>query len=227
MKKIRTTIAFIIMALLITSCTTGEKVKVNETTTLKGTISISEITIDNETKKISILNLDEPIIIDGTSVNKIEIDYDKDLKDDSETSITGTIKSNGDGDANIKYSLEVDDIENSFSYINTFSNDKFSLTIPAELMKTVTIKKEDDSIIIYSSNNMDAGGEAFRFVALDNASFRKLNNEKGSFEKVKSNTKTTIVVMYPTGNQYNDKYFNEYEQIMNSLSTIKNSVRIK
>ncbi len=227
MKKIRTTIALIITVLLITSCTTGEKVKVNETTTLKGTISTSEVTIDNETKKISVLNLDEPIIIDGTSVNKIERDYDKDLKDDGETSITGTIKSNDNGDANTKYSLAVDDIENTFSYINKFSNDKFSLTIPADLMKIVTIKKEDDSIIIYSSNNMDSGGEACRFVALDTASFKKLNSEKGSYEKVKSNTNMTIIVVYPTGNQYNEKNFNEYEQIMNSLGAIKNSVRIK
>ena len=227
MKKIKTTIAFIIMAFLITSCTTGEKVKLNETTTLKGTISTSEITKDNETKKINILTLDEPIIIDGTSVNKIEIDYDKDLKDNTETSITGTIKSNNDGDSNVKYSLEVNDIENAFSYINTFSNNKFSVTIPAELMKIVTIKKVDDTIIIYSSNNIEAGGEACRFTALDNASFRKLTKEKSSYEKVKSNKDLTIIVEYPTDNEYTEKYFNEYEQIMNSLGAIKNSVRIK
>ena len=227
MKKIKTTIAFIIMAFLITSCTTGEKVKLNETTTLKGTISTSEITKDNETKKINILTLDEPIIIDGTSVNKIEIDYDKDLKDNTETSITGTIKSNNDGDSSVKYSLEVNDIENAFSYINTFSNNKFSVTIPAELMKIVTVKKVDDTIIIYSSNNIEAGGEACRFTALDNASFRKLTKEKSSYEKVKSNKDLTIIVEYPTDNEYTEKYFNEYEQIMNSLGAIKNSVRIK
>ncbi len=227
MKKIKTTIAFILITLLLTSCTSGEKLKVNETATLKGTITTSEITKDNETKKINILNLDKPIIIDGTAINKIEIDYDKDLKDDSETSITGTIKSNSDGDANTKYSIEVNDIDNALSYINTFSNDKFSLTIPAELMRIITVKKIDDGIIIYSSNNMNAGGEAYRFIALDNASFKKLTKEKGSYEKVVSNKDTTIIIEYPTDNEYEDKYFNEYEKVMDALPSIKNSVRIK
>ena len=227
MKKIKTTIAFIIMAFLITSCTTGEKVKLNETTTLKGTISTSEITKDNETKKINILTLDEPIIIDGTSVNKIEIDYDKDLKDNTETSITGTIKNNGEGNANVKYSIEVDDIENALSYINTFSNDKFSITIPANLMKIATVKKIDNGFIIYSSNNMEYGGEACRLIAMDSDEFKKLTKENSNFEKVKSDKNITVIIKYPTDNEYSDEYFNEYEKVMNSITQIKNSVRIK
>ena len=227
MKKIRNFIAFLLILILLTSCGKSEKIKLNDKTTLKGTITTSEITKDNETKKISILNLDKPIIIDGTSINKIELEYDKDLKDNTETSITGTIKNNEEGNANIKYSIEVDDIENALSYINTFSNDKFSITIPANLMKIVTDKKIDDGFIIYSSKNMEYGGEACRFIAMKSQDFKNLTKDNSNYEKVKSDKDLTIIIKYPTDNEYADQYFDEYEQIMDSIISIKNSVRIK
>ena len=74
---------------------------------------------------------------------------------------------------------------------------------------------------------MEYGGEACRLIAMDSDEFKKLTKENSNFEKVKSDKNITVIIKYPTDNEYSDEYFNEYEKVMNSITQIKNSVRIK
>ena len=191
MRKTKILIIFTFIILILTGCNKSEKYETEKTTTLKGKIVTNTITKDGKTENISILELEKEITIDGVKTDKIEIDYDKTLKNDTETTITGILKEN-DGSTNLKYSIEVDSVDNILSYINTFSNDIFSMAIPAKLMKTVTIKEIDNGFIIFSSSNK----ETFKIVALTNDEYKKLSSNDFNFEKIKSNKEYTVVLIY-------------------------------
>ena len=123
----------------------------NEEVTLKGRISHQEVIENNSTKKISVLTLDEPIVIDGDLVRKIELEYDKDLKTDTDITITGVIKDNGNSTYNYLFSANgIDDI---LSFVNTFNNGTFSMTIPTTIIKDVIVNKIDGGYAVYLDNN--------------------------------------------------------------------------
>lgn len=227
MKKFKKILLLLGLTILLTNCG-KEELELNKEVTLTGTISTSEIITNNETKKVNILNLDEPIIIEGNTIKKIELEYDKGLKDNSEISIKGTLKSNSDSKTDLSYSLDVLDIDDILSYINTFSNEEFSVTIPPEIMKIVAIKKIDNGYIIYNSNDMLDNNEVFRIIAVSNSEFKELTkNESTYIEKAKSDKEKTIVIKYPRNTEYQEEYLKVTQDIISQIDTIKNNVRIK
>lgn len=227
MKKFKRIITLLAMTLLLTNCG-KEKLELNQEIELTGTVSIKEVTENDETKKVSILNLDEPVIIDGNTIHKIELDYDKDLKNNSELTIKGVLKSNDDSNLDLDYSFVVEDISDILSYVNTFSNDEFSMTIPAELIKISTIEKIDNGFIVYSTANMKNGGEVFRIISVTNEEFKTMNkNENNYIEKITSSKERTVIIKYPTTEEYSEENFADYEKIANQINIIKNNVRLK
>lgn len=227
MKKFRRILTLLVISLILTNCG-KEKLELNKEIELTGTVTIKEITENNETKKISILNLDKPVIIDGNTIHKIELDYDKDIKNNSELTIKGTLKNNEDSKIDLDYSFAVEDISDILSFINTFSNEEFSMTIPAELIKISTINKIDNGFIVYSTSNMNHGGEVFRVISVTNEEFKTLNrNESRYIEKITSNKEKTIIIQYPTTEEYSEENFSDYEKIANQINIIKNNVRLK
>lgn len=223
MKKFKKIAALLLIILLLTNC--GEKkLELNQEVTLTGKVTVKEVTENDEKIKVSYFELDEPIIIDGEKIYQIELDYDKEIKNNSELSITGTITNND----NSSLSLTVSDIDDILSYINTFSNEEFSMTIPASLIKISTIKRIDNGFIIYSTSNMSNGGEVFRIVSVTNDEFKQLNkNETKYIEKITSTKEKTIIIQYPSTIEYTEENFTDYETIANSINTIKDNVRFK
>lgn len=214
----RYSIVLLLIVLLLAGCKKDSYSK-NDNAKLNGTISY-ETTDDNETK--AYLNLDEPIIIDDKSVNKIEIDYDKELKDNTKTGIEGTIKED-----NGKYLIEVDDIDNLLSYVNKYSNDVFSLTIPTDIIKIVTVEKTDTGFIIYSTRNMDKGGKVLEIKYITTAEYKKLNNKKQVINRITSNDNYTIISISPTTTEYNAEYAKDYEIISDHIKAIEKSIKLK
>lgn len=226
MKKLKRITTLLVMALLLTNCG-KEKLEVNQEVELTGIVTTKEVVENDKIKKISVLNLEEPIVIDGKTIHKIELDYDKALKNNSELTIKGTLKNNEDS-SELDYSFAVDDIDDILSYINTFSNDEFSMTIPAELIKISTIKKIDNGFIVYSTSNMETGGEVFRIISVTNAEFKTLNkNENSYIEKITSTNEKTVIIKYPTTIEYSDENFEDYEKIASQINIVKNNVRLK
>lgn len=223
MKKSKKIYILLIMIIFITACS-KEEYKVSDEINVTGTITNNKTIEDGEYISKSVLNLDKPIVVNGKSVTQVEIDYDKDLKDNSKVTISGTI-SNSD---TTSYGIEVKDINEPEAYVNTFNSENFSVTIPTSLIKLCTIEKIDKGFIVYSSSNMDKGGEVFKIVSVTNKKFQELqSNESAYIEKIKSNQTNTIIIMYPTTTEYNDNNFEEYETIANSINEIKNNVTIK
>ena len=206
-------IIVLLILLLLTGCK-KETYSTNETAKLEGTISYEE------TK--TYLTLDKPIIIDNKEVNKIEIEYDKDLKENTKTTIEGTIKEN-----NGSYSIEVDDIDNLLSYINKYSNDIFTFTIPTDIVKITTVEQTENGFIIYSTNNMNNGGKVLELKYLSNTEYKKLNTKKQVIERITSNEKNTIIAIYPTTTEYSKEYAKEYETISDHIKTIEKSIKLK
>lgn len=221
MRKLKTILIFTLIILLFTGCNKSEKYETNKTTTLRGKIVTNTIKQDDEEKTISVLELEKAITIDGVSVDKIEIDYDKALKNNTETTITGTLKDNK-GSTDLKYSIDVDSVDNILSYINTFSNDIFSVAIPPKLMKTVSVNPVSNGFIIYSKGN----SEAFKILALNNQEYKNLSRDDINFEKIKSNKDYTIVIIYPTENG-EDELTKEEQTIYEEIDNIKSSIKIK
>ena len=206
-------IIVLLILLLLTGCK-KETYSTNETAKLEGTISYEE------TK--TYLTLDKPIIIDNKEVNKIEIEYDKDLKENTKTTIEGTIKEN-----NGSYSIEVDDIDNLLSYINKYSNDIFTFTIPTDIVKITTVEQTETGFIIYSTNNMNNGGKVLEIKYLTNTEYKKLNNKKQVIDRITSNEKYTIIAIFPTTTEYSKEYAKDYETISDHIKTIEKSIKLK
>ena len=173
MKKFKRIVTLLVIALLLTNCG-EEKIELNKEIELTGKVTTKEVVENDEVKKISIFTLEEPVIINGKKIHKIELDYDKDLKNNSEITIKGILKGNKDSNSELNYSFSVDEIDDILSYINTFSNDEFSMTIPADLIKISTVEKIENGFIVYSTANMENGGEVFRIISVSNAEFKKL-----------------------------------------------------
>ena len=227
MKRLKRILSLVAISLLLTNCG-KEKLELNKQVTLTGTVTVKEIKKDDTTTKVSILNLDEPVIIDGDTIHKIELDSDKEIKNNSEITITGTLKSNSDSAIDLDYSFEVLDVDDILSYINTFTNEDFSMTIPAEIIKLCTVKQIDNGFVVYSTSNLEMGGEVFRIISVTNEEFKILNkNENKYIEKITSTKEKTIIIQYPNENVEEYKNFKDYETIVKKITTIKDNVTLK
>lgn len=227
MKKLKKLIIFICLIAILTGCQKN-KFKLNEEVILTGKITNSEIKKDDETYKVSILNLDEPIIIDGTKIKKIELEYDQALKDNSEITIKGIIKNNSDSNVDLEYSFSVLDVDDILSYINNFNNDNFSMTIPTNIIKTCYIDRIDNGFIIYSSKEKNIENEVFRIISLSNEEYNKIKDENNrSIEKVKSNKEKTVIILYNNKMEISDENLQNFDSIIKSIDNIKNTVKIK
>lgn len=222
MQKYKKIIILILLTFLITSCGNKEY-KTNEEVTLKGRITTTEITKDNETKKVKVLNLEEPIIIDGTKINKIEIDYDKGIKDDYNITVVGTIEENSGDNNDLSYAFKVLDIDDILSFVNTFGNEDFTFAIPSELIKNITIKEIDKGFAIYSSDNQD--NEVLSILAVTKEEFNKLQND-GNIEKVTSNRNKVVIIKFNIKDDNSGEY-ETIEEIMNNVHRIKSTIQIK
>lgn len=230
MKKIRRIFTLIISIIFITSCAnTGNKFEINDEVTLEGKITTSEIIKDGKKEKINLLELEKPIIINNKKVYKIEIDFDKELKETDKVTITGTIKSGSELSVlNLDYIFDATDIDNVLSYVNTFSNKDFSMTIPTSIIKITTVEELENGFIVYSTSNMESGGEVFRVLSVTSKEFKELrDNKEKSIEKITSDNDKTIVIIYPTTTEYDEENQKEYETIGNEIARIKNNIKIK
>ena len=228
MKIIRKIASLIFIILFITGCDKNHNYKINDELVLSGTISSSKVTDNGETKIVNILKLNSPITINNTKIKKIELFSDKELKDDANVSITGRIEEGNDNSQlDFSYLLYVLSVDDNLSYVNTFQNDSFAITIPSELIPISTIKRIDNGFIIYSTNNMDNGGEVFRILSVSNESFEEITKSENSYiEKITANEKETIVITYPTTEEYREEYKDEYIQIGNQISQIKKNIKM-
>lgn len=227
MKKLKKLVAFIIFSLILTGCQEN-KFKIDEEVTLTGKITNSEIIQNDEKHKVSILNLDEPIFVDGTRINKIEIEYDKDLKENNEITITGKIKNNSDSHVDLAYSFSVTDVDDILSYINTFSNDDFQMTIPTSIIKTCSIERIDNGFIIYSSGDKNKNNEVFRIISLSNKEYNEIRDENDrSIDKVKSNKEKTVIIKYNNDMEISDDNMDNFDKVIKSIDNIKNTVKLK
>lgn len=221
MKKLRVITFLLLIVLVLAGCDKVEKYEVDKTTTLKGKIIINTIKDGEETKNVSILELEKAISIDGVITDKIEIEYDKSLKNNSETTITGILKAN-EGSTDLKYSIAVDSVDNILSYINNFGNDVFSLAIPPKLMKSITVKEINNGFIIYSSKSE----EAFKIIAITADEYKELSKNDFKMEVARNNKQYYVVVIYPV-EENNSEPTREEQQLYEEIDTIKSSIKLK
>lgn len=228
MKKLKRLIIILFILFAVCNCAKKENYVTDKEVTLKGKITTSQIIKDNETFNINILELDEPIIIDGEEIKKIEISHDKELKDNTEVSIIGKITTDGKKYLSEEYIFDVKDITDPTSYVNTFSNSKLSITIPSALIKKCTIKEIENGFVVYSTSNLENGGEVFRVISLTNQEFKKLSKDNNiNMEKVDSDKNNTVIIQYPLTNEYSEDFKDEYEEICDAINTIKDNIRLK
>lgn len=98
MKKV---LIVILISFILFGCTSSNKF--NEEITVKGKIEQQEIIQDGSYKIINVLALEDSLIIEGTAINKIELDTEEEY--DNETKeITGTLSK--DTVSDLSYSLK-------------------------------------------------------------------------------------------------------------------------
>lgn len=222
MKKFKRIITLILMTLILTNCG-KEKLSLNEEVTLKGRITHQEVTENNSKKMISVLTLDEPVVIDGDLVRKIELEYDKDLKTDIDITITGTIKNNGDSTYN--YLFSANDIDDILSYVNTFSNEDFRMTIPTSIIKDVVVKKIDKGYSVSIENDNDKV-EVFQAISVTKLEYELLNKEEVELEIADTKGDKKVVIIY-SSEDVPDDLLDTLEDVNKQIPTIKGNIRLK
>lgn len=223
MKKFKRIITLILMTLILTNCG-KEKLSLNEEVTLKGKITHQEVTENNITKMISVLTLDEPVVIDGDLVRKIELEYDKDLKTDTDITITGVIKDNGDSTYN--YLFSANDIDDILSYVNTFNNGTFSMTIPTNIIKEVTVTKIENGYSIKLDNN-GKKVEIFQVITVTKSEYELLKDDENiELEVAHSKGEQKAIIVYST-EEVPDNLLDTLEDINKEMPKIKGNIRLK
>ena len=226
MKNLKKIIYLCLMTIILTGCLANE-LELNKKVDLKGIIETNEITKDNQTYKVSILHLEEPIIIEGNKINQIAIDYNKLLQNDIETTISGEIITNENPNLDLQYSIKVNNIDNILSYINTFTNKDFSVTIPLDIIKICNISNIENGFTISLADQNDDLVELFRIISVSNNEFKEIReNESLKIEKITSNKEKTIILLYSKEDYKNSSYEN-YNRIINDINKIKDTVVIK
>ena len=221
MKKLKRIITLLIMTLLLTNCG-KEKLSLNEEVTLTGRVTHQEIMDNDAIKMISVLTLEEPVVIDGDLVRKIELEYDKDLKTDTDITITGTIKNN-DG-STYNYLFSANSINDILSYVNTFSNDDFSITIPVELMKELFVEEIENGYKV-SIEYKNKKYEIFRAITVSKSEYNDIKNDS-SIVLAKSNDKKKIIIVY-SEDEVPEAKIDVAEDVYKSMSKITGNIRIK
>lgn len=226
MKNLKKIIYLCLMTIILTGCLANE-LELNKKVDLKGIIETNEITKDNQTYKVSILHLEEPIIIEGNKINQIAIDYNKLLQNDIETTISGEIITNENPNLDLQYSIKVNNIDNILSYINTFTNKDFSVTIPLDIIKICNISNIENGFTISLADQNDDLVELFRIISVSNNEFKEIReNESLKIKKITSNKEKTIILLYSKEDYKNSSYEN-YNQIISDINKIKDTVVIK
>ncbi len=226
MKNLKKIIYLCLMTIILTGCLANE-LELNKKVDLKGIIETNEITKDNQTYKVSILHLEEPIIIEGNKINQIAIDYNKLLQNDIETTISGEIITNENPNLDLQYSIKVNNIDNILSYINTFTNKDFSVTIPLDIIKICNISNIENGFTISLADQNDDLVELFRIISVSNNKFKEIReNESLKIEKITSNKEKTVILLYSKEDYKNSSYEN-YNQIISNINKIKDTVVIK
>ena len=221
MKKINKLLIFALLIIFLTSCKKSEQYNINEPVSLHGKIVINEVTKDGHTEKISILELDKEININGVMTDKVELEYDKELKNNTETTINGKIASNEEeGLTDLKFALSVDTVDNILSYVNSFSNDLFSVAIPAKLMKETSVERIENGFIINSRNKK----EVFRILALPNEEYKALSKDEINYELVKSDKQKTVIIIHQNNLDTDDS---SIDALYQELDNIKKSIKLK
>lgn len=228
MKSINKKIILSLITLTMCSCAQKENSYSNdETIEIKGTIGTKTIEEDGVEKEINVLIPINPIIIDNKTINEIEIDYDKTLKDDYNVTIKGKINDDTTLDSN-DYSIIVEDVDDVSSLTNTYHHKDFSMTIPTSIIKLCSIEKTDKGFIVYSRSNKEYGGEVFTVESLTKSEFNEIRKDKTKYvERITSNSEKTIVMEFPTSTEFDQAYAEEYETIGNSINQIKNNIKQK
>ncbi len=223
MKKIKRIITLILLTLILTNCG-KEKLNLNEEVTLKGRITHQEVTENNTIKMISVLTLDEPIIIDGDLVRKIELEYDKDLKTDQDITITGTIKDNGDSTYN--YLFSANDIDDILSFVNTFNNGTFSMTIPTNIIKDVSVEKIDNGYTV-SIENENKKVEIFKAISVTKTEYESIKSDDSfDYEVADSKGDKKVLIIY-SEEEVPEDLLDTLESINKAIPTIKGNIRLK
>ncbi len=223
MKKIKRILTLILMTLILTNCG-KEKLSLNEEVTLRGKVTHQEVTENNYTKKISVLTLDKPVVIDGNLVRKIELEYDKELKTDQDITITGTIKDNGDSTYN--YLFSANDIDDILSFVNTFNNGTFSMTIPTSIIKDVIVKKVENGYTVSMDNNGQPI-EIFKAVAVTSSEYEELKKDEDNDIEVADTKGDKKVIIIYSSEEVPDKLLDTLEAINKTIPTIKGNIRLK
>lgn len=100
--KIRYIVILILLFILV-----GCNNKLNKEVTLTGEIITREIMIDREKQKISILSLDSPLVINGTSVNSVKLNNNEEIEDNTRITVKGILEENEDTSLDILYEVDV------------------------------------------------------------------------------------------------------------------------
>ena len=228
MKKTKKFTILILVILFLCACNKKEEYKINEDILLTGTIQVKEIINEGKKAKVTYLELEKAITINDKTISKIELNTEQELKNDTKATIKGKIEDSGNLSVlDLDYIFSVTDIDNVLSYVNSFTNGSFSFSIPANLIKICTVREIENGFIIYSKSNLEVGGEIMTIKAVTSSDFKELQNTNIQMEKVKSDSKKTIVIIYPTSNEYKEEFKDEYEQIGDQINTIKNTITIK
>lgn len=99
-------ILLIILLLVMVGCNN----KLDKEVTLTGKVITREIMVESEAYKVSILNLDEPLVVNGTSVNSVKLNNNE-IENNKEVTVRGTLEENNDSIIDLKYELDIKNIE--------------------------------------------------------------------------------------------------------------------
>ena len=112
MNKINKIIILLLLLTLLPACHKLDNSRDNNIITLTGFIKTHEIFKDGQSYQVSILNLNQPIIINGTSIKTVSINSNQELTDNSQITLNGILQSNDNPILNTSYSFTVLDIPN-------------------------------------------------------------------------------------------------------------------
>ncbi len=104
--KIRRLAILVFLLMLLVGCSN----KLDKEVTLTGEIITREIMVNSEGHKVSILDLDEPLVIQGIAVNSVKLSDNKDIENNTKVVVQGILEENKDEDLDIRYEVNVKNI---------------------------------------------------------------------------------------------------------------------
>lgn len=104
--KVRRLAILVFLLMLMVGCSN----KLDKEVTLTGEIITREIMVNSEGHKVSILDLDEPLVIQGIAVNSVKLSDNKDIENNTKVVVQGILEENKDEDLDIRYEVNVKNI---------------------------------------------------------------------------------------------------------------------